>query len=247
MKVTKRQLHHYIKRMLSERAPLKDPLAYDDPTEVAEEAHSAWAGGNAGEVEDANLVLPIDHAEAVSGEPTVKEPEMLPRQESLVGESRKVTITKKQLRKLVREAILLEEPADYLKDLKAGTITKSEYDELVRQYEMGISRPSTKPLSQRTKRRPAPKKVMKKWRGTQKELYQRVAEYLVDIGFYNPIKGRDGKIYADLIGGSGGHPKGGFTSNIPDVLNAAVESGEIDWATYDEMFPIYRKMDRAID
>ena len=45
----------------------------------------------------------------------------------------------------------------------------------------------------------------------------------------------------------GSHPKGGYTSSIPDVLKAAVKSGEIDWATYDEMYPVYRAIDRSID
>ena len=47
--------------------------------------------------------------------------------------------------------------------------------------------------------------------------------------------------------GPGAHPKAGFTSNIPDVLKAGVESGEIDWATYDEMYPVYKAIDRSID
>jgi len=45
-------------------------------------------------------------------------------------------ITKQQLRRIIKEekALLAEEPSDYYKDYKAGTITREEYEELVRQY-----------------------------------------------------------------------------------------------------------------
>ena len=45
-------------------------------------------------------------------------------------------VTKQQLRRIIKEekALLAEEPSDYYKDYKAGTITREEYEELVRQY-----------------------------------------------------------------------------------------------------------------
>ena len=308
MKITKRQLHRYINRVLSERAPLKDPLAHKDPADVIHATHAAWAGGNAGEVEDENLVLPIDHSVAAGGEATTKEPEMLPRQENLVSE-RRLRMT---IRKIVREALLLEEPSDYYKDYRAGTITREEYEDLVRQYEERESGYKRRPakttyvgsgantakiaavedaLSKKsnnfltsilrqlksgrglsakqnsivkkilaktdvkaaelfdgrpTKAPTKPSRPEPKWKGTKDELTQKVHQYLIDIGFYRGVKGRDGKMYVDPFS-KGAHPKGGYTSNIPKVLKAGIASGEIDWATYDEMDYVYRAIDRSID
>ena len=160
-------------------------------------------------------------------------------------------ITKRQLRRIIRESLLLEEPADYYKDYKAGTITREEYMELVRQYEEresggyddpdGLGPTGTKVFYQKTK---------KKWKGSKQELTQKVHQYLIDVGFYEGFKGRDGNMYVDPFSkpkGPGAHPQAGYTSNIPDVLKAAVESGDIDWATYDDMYPVYRAIDRSID
>ena len=44
-------------------------------------------------------------------------------------------ITKKQLRKIVQEAILKEEPSDYYRDYRAGSISYEEYQQMVRDYE----------------------------------------------------------------------------------------------------------------
>ena len=160
-------------------------------------------------------------------------------------------ITKSQLRKIIRESLLLEEPADYYKDYRAGTITKAEYEELVRQYEQRQSDRHDDvggPVPTDTKT--STSKFEKKWTGSKQELTQKVHQYLIDIGFYRGFKGRDGNMYVDPFSkptGSGAHPKAGYTSNIPGVLEAAVESGEIDWATWNEMYPIYRAIDRSID
>jgi len=44
-------------------------------------------------------------------------------------------ITKRQLRKIVQEAILKEEPSDYYRDYRAGSISYEEYQQMVRDYE----------------------------------------------------------------------------------------------------------------
>ena len=155
-------------------------------------------------------------------------------------------VTKSQLRQIIKESLLVEEPADYYKDYKAGTITKKEYEELVRQYnDRSQGGPPTK-ASSSPKTRPTTVRAEKKWKGSKEELTQKVHQYLIDIDFYKGFKGRDGKMYVDPFS-KGSHPKGGYTSSIPDVLKAAVKSGEIDWATYDEMYPVYRAIDRSID
>ena len=153
-------------------------------------------------------------------------------------------ITIRQLRRIIKEAILLEEPSDYYRDYKAGTITKAEYEQLVRDFEDGGSPRSSKPAMSQPQQPPA--RPGKKWEGSKQELTQKVHQHLIDIGFYEGFKGRDGNMYADPFS-KGTHPKGGYTSNIPGVLKAGIESGEIDWATYDEMYPIYREIDRSID
>ena len=44
-------------------------------------------------------------------------------------------ITKRQIRKIVQEAILKEEPSDYYRDYRAGSISYEEYQQMVRDYE----------------------------------------------------------------------------------------------------------------
>ena len=44
-------------------------------------------------------------------------------------------ITRKQIRKIIKEALLLEEPADYYRDYRAGNITRAEYEQLVKDFE----------------------------------------------------------------------------------------------------------------
>ena len=61
-------------------------------------------------------------------------------------------ITKSKLKELIKEELaflteaanrplLLEEPSDYLRDYKAGLITREEYDDLVRQYNQRTYKP----------------------------------------------------------------------------------------------------------
>ena len=158
-------------------------------------------------------------------------------------------ITKRHLRRIIKEALLLEEPADYLRDYKAGSITHSEYKQLVRDFENrttsrrergAVSNPakwSDSPSS------PEPEAI---WGGTPKELEARVHRYLIDIGFYH---GSDtGRVWPmSKPTGPGAHPDGGYTSNIPRVIKAGIASGDIDWATWPEIEPTYRKIDRSID
>jgi len=101
MKLTKRQLRRIIKEehkkiMLEDREPLKDILDIDDPTEVVHAVHNAWEGGEHDGPEAENLVLPIDHAKAVGGEPVTREQEILKLVE------RKINL-RRQLRKIVRK------------------------------------------------------------------------------------------------------------------------------------------------
>ena len=150
-------------------------------------------------------------------------------------------ITKRQLKRIIKEAILLEEPSDYYRDYKAGTISKAEYEQLVRDFEAGDMSHSSAPKSQQTASRPG-----KKWKGSKEELTKRVHGYLIDIGFYK--ESHNG--YVDPFSkptGSNAHPLGGYTSGIPEVLKDGIASGEIDWATYDEMYPVYREIDKSID
>mgnify|MGYP003389708061 CR=1 FL=1 len=154
-------------------------------------------------------------------------------------------ITKRQLRRIIKETILLEEPSDYYRDYKAGTISKAEYEQLVRDFEAGDMSHSSAPKSQQTASQPG-----KKWKGSKEELTQKVHQYLIDIKFYKGFKGRDGNMYVDPFSkptGSNAHPLGGYTSSIPKVLKDGIASGEIDWATYDEMYPVYREIDKSID
>lgn len=161
-------------------------------------------------------------------------------------------ITRKQIRKIIKEALLLEEPSDYAKDLRAGNITRAEYNQLVRDFE---NRNRSRSYSNVSSTPAAPRKKSQAmidletepiWKGTPKELEKRVHKYLIDIGFYNGSP--DGYVYPmSKPTGPGAHPDGGYTSNIPKVLRAGIASGDIDWATYPEMEPTYRKIDRSID
>lgn len=89
----------------------------------------------------------------------------------------------------------------------------------------------------------APKKPGPKWQGTKEELRKRVHRYLIDIGFYKE-HGDTGWVNPFS---KGDHPKGGYTSNIPDVIKDDIKSGKLDWATWDEIYPTYRRIDRSID
>ena len=155
-------------------------------------------------------------------------------------------ITKRQLRRIIKEALLFEEPADYYKDYRAGRITRAEYEKLVRDFEnrnrYNTSRQTSIPFAP-SSRTPDPQPV---WTGTAKELEKRVHKYLIDIGFYHG--GSNGYVYPmSKPTGPGAHPDGGYTSNIPKVIKAGIASGDIDWATWPEIEPTYRKIDRSID
>ncbi len=150
-------------------------------------------------------------------------------------------ITTKQLRKIIREALLVEEPSDYYKDYRAGNISYEDYQQLVRDFE---NRNSSRPRQSSTTTPPPPsyKEPERLWTGTPKELEKRVHKYLIDIGFY--LEAHNGWVNPFT---QGHHPDGGYTSNIPKVIKKAIASGEIDWATWEEIQPIYRKIDRSID
>ncbi len=154
-------------------------------------------------------------------------------------------ITKRQLRRIIKEALLLEEPSDYYRDYKAGTISYAEYQKLVQDYERGqISTPqahsSRSSQTQNNRNVVMPEKI---WKGSKKDLEKKVHGYLIDIDFYKPY-GDSG--YANPFT-KGSHPDGGYTSNIPGVIKKAIADGEIDWATWPEIEPTYRKIDRSID
>ena len=96
MKITKRQLQQIIKEEIS------DILDVDHPSDV-EAVEGVWSGDIGGEAK--NLSLDIDHPKAAGAEETTKEPEMLPRQEDLVGESKNLRLTKRQLIRIISEEI----------------------------------------------------------------------------------------------------------------------------------------------
>jgi len=83
MRITKNQLKRIIRHehriiMSEDREPLKDILDHEDPADVVHVMHLAMDGGEKGGPEAENLVMPIDHAKAVGGEPVIRAPEMLP-------------------------------------------------------------------------------------------------------------------------------------------------------------------------
>ena len=88
MKITIHKLRRIIKEeienvLLENREPLKDILAHEDPVDVVHALHSAWEGGEHGDVEAENLVMPVDHAKEAGSEATTQEPETL----DIVGDS----------------------------------------------------------------------------------------------------------------------------------------------------------------
>ena len=159
-------------------------------------------------------------------------------------------ITRRQLRKIIKETLLLEEPSDYYKDYKSGSISYAEYKQLVKDYENRSSgdrpamptSPSPKPANQNTDF--MGREI--KWAGTPKELEAKVHQYLIDIGFYE--ESHNGRVNPmSKPTGPDAHPLGGYTSSIPEVIKAGIANGEIDWANWHEIEPTYRKIDRSID
>ena len=49
-------------------------------------------------------------------------------------------ISLKQLRSIIKESLLTEEESDYYRDYRAGTISRKEYDQLVRRFQGGGSK-----------------------------------------------------------------------------------------------------------
>ncbi len=164
-------------------------------------------------------------------------------------------ITKDRVRELIREvlqeeglSVLSEEPADYYKDYKSGTISYAEYKQLVSDFVSGQNRRPSGQMQHSSNRAKVQGSVPsappeKKWKGSPKDLEMRVHKYLIDIGFYREA-GTSGRVNPFS---SGGHPDGGYTSNIPKVIKNAIADGDIDWATWPEIEPTYRKIDRSID
>jgi hypothetical protein len=78
----------------------------------------------------------------------------------------------------------------------------------------------------------------------------RVHQYLIDKKFF---KGRNlnGRPQIEIFWGppeGPGVPKGaGYTNPAKDFLKLAVESGDIDWATWEEIEPVWQEIDRSID
>lgn len=98
MKPYKRKIRTIIRSVMKEdRESLKDTLDHEDVEDVIHATYHAWAGGNSGETEDANLVLPIDHSHAVGSEKVTKGVEVLDPVENKV-----ISISESSLRKKVR-------------------------------------------------------------------------------------------------------------------------------------------------
>jgi hypothetical protein len=82
------------------------------------------------------------------------------------------------------------------------------------------------------------------------DLRNRVHQYLIDKKFF---KGRNlnGRPQIEIFWGppeGPDVPKGaGYTNPAHDFLKSAVESGDIDWATWEEIEPIWREIDRSIN
>ena len=80
--------------------------------------------------------------------------------------------------------------------------------------------------------------------GSQKGLEQRVYDYLIDVGVY---KGLSHAPHIIDVFSSGGHPEGGTTHGARAVLEDAVESGDIDWASWHEIDRVWKKIDKMVD
>lgn len=96
MKISRKQIQKIIKEEIA------DILDVEHPSDV-EAIVGVWSGDIEGEAK--NLSLDIDHPKAAGAEETTKEPEMLPRHEDLVSESKKVKITMRHLRRIIRESM----------------------------------------------------------------------------------------------------------------------------------------------
>jgi hypothetical protein len=82
MKITTQKLRQIIKEELNriiaeDRKQLDIFLDKEEPAEVTDTVQDAWEGGEHTDVEDANLVLPIDHVAVYHDHEVVDEPEIL--------------------------------------------------------------------------------------------------------------------------------------------------------------------------
>jgi hypothetical protein len=163
-------------------------------------------------------------------------------------------LTTRQLKRIIKEVLLLEEPSDYYKDYKSGSISYAEYKQLVRDYENKASSSPPQPRNRPVNHTPSTKDKNTdfmgreiKWTGTAKELEARVHKYLIDIRFYNSYDHVARVNPMQRPSGPDAHPDGGYTSAIPKVIQSAIASGDIDWANWHEIEPTYKKIDRSIN
>ena len=82
------------------------------------------------------------------------------------------------------------------------------------------------------------------------DLRNRVHKYLIDKKFF---KGRvlNGRHFIEIFWGQPEGPDvpagAGYTNPARKFLISAVDSGDIDWATWEEIEPIWQEIDRSID
>ena len=99
-----------INRVLSEdREPLKDILDHKNTEDVVHAAHFVMDGGEKGGPEAENLIMPIDHAAAVGGDPVVRSIEVLDHSTGdvvPVTDRNALGMTESQLRVSIRNILL---------------------------------------------------------------------------------------------------------------------------------------------
>mgnify|MGYP003131126119 CR=1 FL=1 len=82
------------------------------------------------------------------------------------------------------------------------------------------------------------------------KLRNRVHKYLIDKKFFKGSV-RNGRHFIEIFWGApegAGVPEGaGKTNPAREFLISAVNSGDIDWATWEEIEPIWQEIDRSID
>ena len=82
------------------------------------------------------------------------------------------------------------------------------------------------------------------------ELRNRVHKYLIDKKFFKGSV-RNGRHFIEIFWGSPEGPDvpagAGKTNPAREFLISAVNSGDIDWATWEEIEPIWQEIDRSID
>jgi len=82
------------------------------------------------------------------------------------------------------------------------------------------------------------------------ELRNRVHKYLIDEKFFKGSV-RNGRHFIEIFCGAPEGPDvpegAGYTNPARKFLISAVNSGDIDWATWEEIEPIWEEIDRSID